>query len=148
MLRSWACVAILACLITLCTAKITQDQEHTSTAEDLIKWLEAGGGTVLSQQLSTGAMPGACILTLKPAAWLSRASCAVQAHLVVRPVTEGGLRGTLATKDIAQGEHIVLLPHNMTIDIADYTYPGSVRLGSLANCMHGSRMHAGLGYSM
>ena len=47
-------------------------------------------------------------------------------------MTDTGLRGTLATQDIAEGEPIVLLPHNLTIDIADYTYPGAVRAPTAA----------------
>lgn len=51
-------------------------------------------------------------------------ACA-QAHLRVGPVSDG-LRGTIATKDIAQGDVVVMLPNNVTIDVADYRKPGAV----------------------
>ncbi len=42
------------------------------------------------------------------------------------PVSDGGLRGTIATKDIAAGEAVVTMPSNVTIDVADYRKPGAV----------------------
>ena len=54
-------------------------------------------------------------------------------------MTGSGLRGTVATQDIAEGEAIVLLSHNLTIDIADYTYPGAVS----AHCCSQSSLHPG-----
>ncbi len=56
-----------------------------------------------------------------------------QVHLVVGPVNEAGLRGTVATKDIASGELILQIPNSATIDVGDYSLPGAVSHCYLCN---------------
>lgn len=48
----------------------------------------------------------------------------------MQPVNEAGLRGTVATKDIASGERILQIPNEATIDVGNYTLPGAVSLYS------------------
>ena len=50
MLRPWRCIAaLLVCHLVSCAWETTQNQEHTSTAEDLVSWLRASGGVVRAQ---------------------------------------------------------------------------------------------------
>ncbi|CAL8468706.1 g8246 [Coccomyxa elongata] len=46
-------------------------------------------------------------------------------HLTVGPVNDGGLRGTVATKDLASGDLVLQIPNSATIDVGDYTLPGA-----------------------
>lgn len=39
----------------------------------------------------------------------------LQAHLSVGPVNEAGLRGTLATRDIAEGETLAYIPRELIV---------------------------------
>ncbi len=54
-----------------------------------------------------------------------------QVHLTVGPVNDGGLRGTVATKDLTSGDLVLQIPNSATIDVGDYTLPGAVSLGHL-----------------
>ena len=42
--------------------------------------------------------------------------CFMQAHLSVGPVNEGGLRGTLATRDIAEGDTLAYIPKDLIVE--------------------------------
>jgi hypothetical protein len=46
----------------------------------------------------------------------------------VGSVNSEGLRGTLATKDFQEGETIAMIPNELTIEIAPFSFPGAVSL--------------------
>ena len=65
-----------------------------------------------------------------------------QAHLYVGPVNEAGLRGTLATRDIAEGATLVYIPTELIVQFGAPAHdkpPVSTRL--IYQAFAGSALH-------
>lgn len=64
----------------------------------------------------------------------------MQAHLSIQDVNQAGLRGTIAARDVKEGENLALLPADLIVEMGSARHSSAVS-ASFPTCMQDRSVH-------